>query len=68
MNKIKSITIVNGQGTKSYHVGDNGVTQISSTVEYYDNAVDREYFVYKHEKLLAQIINCPVEIHWESDV
>jgi hypothetical protein len=61
-NKIKSITIVNQQGTKSYYASER-IEITDETIEYID-AIDWIYEVKQDGKLLAKIINCPVEIEY----
>jgi hypothetical protein len=67
-DKIQSITIVNQQGTKSYYASEH-IEIINKTIEYPD-AIEWYYEVKQDGKLLAEIINCPVNIEYyiEPDV
>ena len=63
--KIKSITIVSNCGVRRRTVGQDGVVKIICNNIEYENSIDFVYDVVgKNNKLLHQIINCPVDVEY----
>lgn len=67
MNKeINKITIVSGEGIKSFTVGDGDVVSIIDGSIEFENSVDFIYHIYgEDKKLLHSIENCPVVIDYK---
>lgn len=63
--KIYSITIVTQQGTHSYHADEN--TDIIEVSNKYPDPTESIFEVTKHGKLIAKIINCPVDIQYTEE-
>ena len=74
MRKIKSITIVSGQGVSTISIGDyiNGleVVEIKENNKEWENGIDRVYSaVDEYGLIIREIINCPVDvIYYETNV
>ena len=67
MQKINSITIINGEGTIGYFVGDNGITAIENSSDEYEDHTDFIYIIKKGKAAYKKIINCPVEIEYFAE-
>ena len=64
---IKQITIIRGSGVKQYQVGCDGVERIEDNSMQWENSIDFIFKVYGREnKLIAEIINCPVDIKYKD--
>ena len=58
INRIKSVTSINQQGTKSFTVGVNRVTEIKDNTKEYENSIEFMYDAYdKDGKLIGSFIN-----------
>jgi len=65
-NIIKKITIVSGQGVRSFEVGTDRVEEIKDTSIEYENSITILYHVYdKDGKLLNSIKSCPVVVDYK---
>lgn len=70
--RIKWITIVTQQKTKDYIVGStkiNGITvdEIKDSSVEWENGIDFIYQVYGCGHLLAEVINCPVNVDYFTE-
>lgn len=67
MNEIKRITIFTGNGlTKSYEIGETIILNkylVTRIVK--SSIVNCNYYIKSHNKIIAEIINCPVEVIYE---
>jgi hypothetical protein len=68
-NIIKSISIITQQGVAQYFVDSifgysESITKIEDKSIQFQNHIDYVYRIYSGEKLLSEIINCPVEIKY----
>jgi hypothetical protein len=64
MKQCRSIIIVNNQGSCSYYVGTDGVTEIRDETIEYPDGIEWLFAVYKGEMLFRRIINCPVDAEY----
>ena len=71
MSRIKSIQVVGGN---SYHLGDNRYGHSLPIGEIKDKSIeypDHIYFIYQifntDGELMAELINCPVEVEYEDE-
>ena len=62
---IEKITIISGTGTRSYKVGEDGVTSITDKGIEFESSIYFIYHVMCGENIKAEIINCPVEIEFK---
>jgi hypothetical protein len=63
MNKIKHLTIVSNDWGVAISVGHGGVVEIRDNTREGDDCYDPVYEVYGEDnKLMREIINCPVDI------
>ena len=68
MNKIKTITVVNQQGTAFYNIGSKVGGIIIDRIE--DESVENENYIhfiyrcYSNNRLVVELINLPVDVHY----
>ena len=62
---IKKITVVSGQGVKSFSVGEDGVVKIIDNSAEFENNICFMYSILgENEKKIASIENAPVVIEY----
>jgi len=70
--KIKSVTIVNQQGSAAYHIGNvyNGLL-LDHITDRSQEFPDSTEFVYRgftaEDALVFEVINCPVDVEYVED-
>lgn len=69
MNKIKKLTVVNGDDSKSYSVGYGSpkISSIQDKTQEFENKMEYMYFIYSNEKLVASVENCPVIVEYQTE-
>ena len=71
MNRIKSITVVNQQGTAFYSLGGKVdgimIDRIEDESIEYESGINFIYMCYSNDKLVVELINLPVDIHYLVD-
>ncbi|MED3650628.1 hypothetical protein [Heyndrickxia sporothermodurans] len=68
MSKIKQITINLPLATKTYTVGYDGVSEIEDANIEYSDSIHWYYRIKDSEgRLIAEIINSPVEVEYERN-
>jgi hypothetical protein len=70
-SKIRSVTIVNHQGTRCYHVGGDynglGLDRIEDkSVEYPDSMVIIYMGFTKNNETVFEVINAPIDVEYEK--